>query len=749
MNTWIVFFVLGCFSALTWSELPSAAIVMMAAISSLFCLKFKRLTAMSGLLAGILWLSLVGYWKLSWQIPDDLVKQPVWVEGQVTSIVLPADSIRFNLQLSRFNQKAVAFNAPVIRLSWSHNSLMLQQGQVVKLRVSLKPAHGLANDGYFNYQQWLFANDIRATGYVIGKADNQIIESQSSIRQRWINRFIQLPLQNSRWLSALTLGYRGLLEQDDWQLAQRTGISHLIAISGLHLGIITTLAYFLFTQLVVRCCPQQINVHRLGMIAAMICALGYSALAGFSLPTMRAWLMVLIVSLVLIKYRHWRPFSIVLHCLLIFMLLMPLSILSVSFWLSFSAVLIIGLIFWCWPIRQRAFSLGQSLAVMCRLQIGLSILMLPVVAWQFGLVSLAAPLVNLVAVPVVTLVLVPLCILALLILCISHSAGLALFAIADQITTWCLSGLTLAGDLQLAAFQVADVGVMAWLFVAVYILLVCIPPLPLPPGLRWLLLLPVLVSVIPVNHNLWRVDVLDVGQGLAVLIQKNHHTLVYDVGPAYPSGFNMADAALLPVLQKRGIDQLDWVFISHQDMDHAGSLEQLTSQLPVDAVLSSHDQCQAGWQQHWQGLTLTALWPEADYAGNENNRSCVLHITDGHHTVLLPGDIEQHAEQLIVENDHSRQYLSADIMVVPHHGSKTSSSPMFINAVNPKYVVFSQGYLNRWHFPAKEVLERYRDSGAAIYSTSQDGQVSFIIAADNITALTYREDVYPYWYANN
>lgn len=753
MNTWIVFFLLGCFSALCWSTLPSAALLCIAAFVCLISVKYNRL-ALSGMLTGVIWLALVGYWQLSWQLPSSLVKQSVWVEGQITTVVLPANPIRFNLLVTRFNHQPLDFNAPTLRLSWNEPSFLLQQGQKVKLRVKLKPAHGLANDARFNYQQWLLANHIRATGYVINKADNQILQPSVSWRQGLLNEFVQLPLQNTRWLAALTLGYRGLLEPDDWQLAQRTGIAHLIAISGLHLGIVSALSYWLFSQLLGRFCPQQINVHHASILIALCSAFGYSFLSGFSLPTLRAWLMLLMVSILVVRYQYWRPSRIWLSCLLIFMLLMPLSMLSVSFWLSFMAVMIIGLLFWRWPVvkqsktAQRAITFKQSLTVMVRVQMVLCLMMLPMVAWQFGLMSFVAPFVNLLAVPVVTLILVPLCLLGLLAFSVSSNVAMWIFSIADWLASYCITALEWVSQLHGVAISLMDIGVMAWLCLSVFIVQMCLPPLPIKKVLSSLLLLPLLSHFIDTNKPDWRVDVLDVGQGLSVIVQAQQHAFVYDVGPAYPSGFNMADAVLLPVLQKRGIQSLDWVFISHHDMDHIGSLASLSAQIPIRQKLSNHDQCQQGWQQQWHGLRLKVLWPPADFRGNENNRSCVLMISDGLHKVLLAGDIEQLAEQHLVTKS-SNDSLQADILIVPHHGSKTSSSPAFIDAVNPQLVVFSQGYLNRWHFPDKQVVARYQQRSARIYSTSENGQTSFIFSPENIATLTYRQDVYPYWYANN
>jgi competence protein ComEC len=265
-----------------------------------------------------------------------------------------------------------------------------------------------------------------------------------------------------------------------------------------------------------------------------------------------------------------------------------------------------------------------------------------------------------------------------------------------------------------------------------------------------LLLLPLVSYLLTQRTNTWQIDILDVGQGVAAFISKNNSVIIYDVGASYPSGFNMANSVLLPILQARGFSTVDFVFISHADNDHAGSLPQLLKGIQVTEVLTNQDKCKQHFDISWQGLRIETLWPDDSIKYNDNNGSCVIKISDQHHSILLPGDIDKSIERLL--SDRYQRGLASDILLAPHHGSNTSSSSEFIQTVNAEYVVFSQGFMNRWRFPRQEVVDRYQTYNPVMFSTSSSGQVSFQIEYNSsapITVKTFRQDIYPYWYANS
>ncbi|GAA0355239.1 DNA internalization-related competence protein ComEC/Rec2 [Bowmanella denitrificans] len=742
MDGWLFSFMTAAALCLLLPVLPSIYLLP-ALLFGALAFGYQRHFILSGLLTGLVWMASVGHWQLAWQLPDSKIRQVVVLEGQVESLLHEQSVQRFNLNVSGFDHQPVWQNLKV-RLVWRKPDWPVKQGQRVRLAVKLKPPHGSLNLGGFNYQQWLFAHSIRATGYVVRSEQNLLLEQGQSVRQTWLDEFATLDLQHSAWLAALSLGYRGWLATHDWQLVQRTGIAHLIAISGLHLGMVSSFSYGLlviFLGPVLGRFYPHCNLHKLALSGALLVAFGYAALAGFSLPTARAWLMLAMFVLLLNLQLHWRPRRLLLVCLALFILLFPLSLLTLSFWLSFAAVLIIYLVFWRWP-AGRGFSVMTFISALVRMQLALSLLMLPLVAWQFGLVSLVSPLVNLLAVPFVTMLLLPLCLLALLALALQPDWGQWLFSWADRLLEYGLSALLRFDALSQSAFAVPHLSLWIWLCFALALIWLLLPKGLVNHAFGFVLLLPLLSAFLPSRDLSWRIEVVDVGQGLAVLVHRHGRALLYDTGPAYPSGYSAAEGQILPMLRALGITQLDYLLVSHQDNDHAGGTTLLLEQINVEQLLTNLGRCRYPWQTVWQGLRLQVLWPLADSEGSQNNLSCVVKITDGQVTVLLPGDIEAAVERELV----ARNTLSAQILIAPHHGSATSSSSEFIAAVNPEYVVFSQAYLNRWGFPKQQVQQRYTDAGATLYLSSASGQLRFRIDNGRIEAEGLRSNGLNPWY---
>ncbi|MFT6991602.1 MAG: competence protein ComEC, partial [Paraglaciecola sp.] len=672
----------------------------------------------------------------------------------VNSLVITKKNIRFNIKVTQIADQHLLFTK-IFRLSWREPAWQVQQGQRVKLWVKVKPPHGLANEAGFNYQQWLFSEGINATGYVKSDDDNTLLDDVKSIRQTLLNRMLGFDLPQRSWLAAVTFGYRGLLQPEDWHLVQKTGVAHLIAISGLHLALVASVSYVLIAWvgggLISRFYSlHHINLHNVAMLLTLFTTLAYSALAGFGLPTLRAWLMLFLFSVLFLLNKHLGAKRLILLGLTGFVLLFPLSIFGLSFWLSFSAVIIICFIFWRWPVKQANFSLTAIFSGMVKVQLCLTVLMLPLVAWQFSYVSTVSPLVNLIAVPVVTMVLVPICLVAVICLAFRPDWAFELFSYADLILSYGLTFLNFAIKIKASFFNIPAFPVAVWFFVFLFVLGCCLPSFWLNKKYLLLFLLPLASHLLTPNINTWQLDVLDVGHGLAVLISKNKHAIIYDVGASYPSGFNMADSVLLPILQARGFSKVDVVFISHGDNDHAGSLPQLLKGIDVSQVITNQDKCRQGFALSWQGLRIKALWPDNALKHNDNNGSCVIKVSDQYHSILLPGDINKSIEKQLV--DLYPKQLQSDILVAAHHGSNTSSSAEFIQTVGAKYVIFSQGFMNRWRFPRQEVVDRYQTYNPILFSTSHSGQVSFQIEYNSSTPImlkTFRQDIYPYWYANS
>lgn len=751
MDSKLFSFIAAAFTSLLWTSLPSIVITILLLICT--CLIIRKYQHLGCFLLGLLWMASVGHWQYYLQLSSEQTSQPVQIIGKVSSLVIAEQNIRFNLNVTQLDGQHLIFSK-TFRLSWRDPAWKIQQGQQVKLLVKVKPPHGLANEAGFNYQQWLFSEGIIATGYVKPHVDNQLINDAKTIRQSLLNQMLAFELPHSSWLAALTFGYRGLLQPEDWHLVQKTGVAHLIAISGLHLALVASLSYVLIAWmgggLISRFYSlHYLNLHNIAILLTLFSTLAYSALAGFGLPTLRAWLMLLLFSTFFLRNKNLGAKSLILLSLTGFVVLFPLSIFGLSFWLSFSAVIIIGFVFWRWPVKKGGFSLRALLSGMIKVQLCLTVLMLPLVAWQFSYISIVSPVVNLIAVPIVTMLLVPLCLMAVICLAIKPEWALELFFLADLMVSYGLKFLDFALKLDAAYFNLPALPPAVWFLVFLFVLCSCLPSFWLNKKYLGILLLPLVSHVITPQTHTWQIDILDVGQGVAVLISKNNRVIIYDVGASYPSGFNMADSVLLPILQARGLSKVDLVFISHGDNDHAGSLPQLLKGIQVTQVLTNQDNCQQGLDIVWQGLSIKGLWPDNALKYNDNNGSCVIKVSDNYHSILLPGDIDQSIEKQLL--DLYPEQLQTDILLAPHHGSNTSSSIDFIHGVSPEYVIFSQGFMNRWRFPRQEVIDRYQRYNPLLFATSRSGQISFFVeynSAAPITVKSFRNDIYPYWYAN-
>lgn len=401
----------------------------------------------------------------------------------------------------------------------------------------------------------------------------------------------------------------------------------------------------------------------------------------------------------------------------------PLSVLNAGFWLSFSAVALILLTCsgrfpaikrpWLWIHLWLAFGL------------------IPLLLLFFGEFSLIAPLANLLAVPVVSLLVVPLILLTIMLMPLSHTLATFSLEIADNLLHYLWQWLSGLADLPHANWQVQQLPDALLILMAALWLLIL-----LPRGMpaRWLSLLGLLplffFSPQQPEHGEFMFTLLDVGQGLSAVVQTQHHTLVFDTGPKYSERFDTGSSVVAPYLLSRGIKNIDTLVVSHVDNDHRGGVEGLMESVSVSQILTSAgstltdaEPCQSGQHWHWDGVDFSVLQPFYEQSGSKNNRSCVLKVSSRDLTVLLPGDIEQEAEQQLVR--HYGSALAADIVVVPHHGSRTSSTPGFIEAVQPDYALFPVGYHNRYGFPKEDVVKRYQDSGSVTLRSDHHGALTF------------------------
>ena len=723
--------------------LPDSRWLLLLLSLPLLWYRFPHCKLLWALLIGLGWAFLYASWVLERELPAGMERKDLEIEGCILS--LPEQlgrRIRFEFAVEqvRFEQQYYASPGKV-RLSWyKGHPESLTAGDCWRLQVRLKRPHGSYNPGGFDYEGWLFREGIRATGYVRNWAGTRQLESREiryglhRIRQQVRTRLETLAggLPGMALVKALSLGDRSGLDPILWQHFTRTGTNHLIAISGLHIGIVAGWGYLLVQFLWSRaiCCTLRVPAPVAAACVSLVLATLYAALAGFSVPTQRALIMLGVVMGSKILRLAVAPVQVLAVALLLVVIVDPRSLLSPGFWLSFAAVAVI------------LFAMGNRLEKgwwfrWGRVQWVVAIGLLPLLLLLFSRVSLIAPVVNLIAVPWFTLVLVPLVMLVLLLLPLPQIAE-PLLRLLSSLLSGTTDWLAWAAQLPEAVWITPRLSpwVLLSLFLAIFLLL-------LPRGFpaRWLgvvLMLPALMpDTVRPGHGEIAFTMLDVGQGLAAVVRTQNHTLVYDTGARFSERFDVGSAIVVPFLQHNAVSRVDTLILSNGDADHAGGSEALLQAIPVKNVLSGEPErfkdlsvsdCRAGMQWQWDGVDFLILHPrqEDDLAGN--NRSCVLKVSNRKGGLLLTGDIEQQAEQLLLSRHGER--LTAEIVQVPHHGSMTSSTPGFVTAVAPRFALISAGYLNRYNFPRPEIRQRWQERGAIFLDTASNGAIHFRLLED-------------------
>lgn len=646
-----------------------------------------------------------------------------------------------------------------LRLSWPQHLPVPQPKELWLVTAKLKPPHGYANVAGFNYRRYLLSEHIVATGYVqqaqrVKSVASSLFEPLKRKRHA-MEKMLQL-YETGALLLTLTLGERSLMTSSQWQVLAQTGTSHLMAISGLHLGICFGFCFFLFN------CAKR-GLQRLGWLKGELpgfaaywfaagAALGYALLAGFTIPTGRALFFILLtVSLIcsLIKVSSWR---ILLLVAALFLLVSPQHAYSTSYWLSFCAVasVLVGLkVAQGWSVQGWKRLVIIQLVIIC--------LMLPLQAAIFGQQSLLAPLINLIVIPWISFSILPLALIG--------SVGFFLSF------TWLAEICFYLADLQLSLIYqwLEAISEQPWqlffpdplLALTALALLVLIL---LSMTLKQYRIFAALASLVPVlclshsyrNYRLEpTLDVLDVGQGQAVVFRHGTHAILYDVGPTYPSGFNVADAVLNPYLQQQGIKTVEALILSHSDLDHAGSYPYLWKGIDFKAHYRPNQKegfipCRAGMRAQWGTVKGTFFSPQR-VSGVSNNDSCVLMLESGGANVLLTGDISAKVESDLVQLWHKPQQsqLQASLLLLAHHGSNSSSSEPFLKAVQPDLAVASAGFRNRWKFPSKQVVERLNRLNVPLYTTANSGQLRFSWNGTQWHPQSVCELSRPVWYQCN
>lgn len=744
--------VAGILAAQQLPELPPAWVAPALAVIASVLLISRRLRLPTLFLLGLAWALIFAAARVDEKLVSALERQDLTLEGTVASLPQTLDDgIRFDFYPS--DHSAAAQVPGRLRLGWYRAYPTLKAGERWRLRVRLKRPHGFFNPGGFDYEAWLFSHGIGATGYVRPDPVNARLASAGSLslgvwRQRLYDRIVAVldgsPMRGI--VAALAMGEEGGISQEQWEVLRRTGTAHLVAISGSHIGLIAGLTFFLALRVLALFGLKRWPPPALAAGLASTAAFGYTALADFAIPTQRALVMVAIVMGGIIVRRNLRPTHTLCLALLAVSACDPLAVLAPGFWLSFAAV---GLILFAVTGRLSAPGFWQGLL---RMNWVTALGLFPLLLLFFQQVSLISPLANLIAIPTMGMLAIPWCLLGSLALLIHEPTGSLLLGGAAYLIhgVWQL----LEWLSELPGIQWRHAQPPGWsLIFAVPGILLLLAPRGIPG--RWLgvLLLAPAVSVLPkpVPPSGLRLTLLDVGQGLSAVVQTRAHTLVFDTGARFGPGFDIGSAVLEPFLLNRDIRQVDALVVSHGDNDHLGGAQSLLERMPVALSLSSVPDrlpgaglCHVGQQWVWDGAHFEMLSPFGD-AGNDNDQSCVLKVTAPGGCVLLTGDIERAAEARLV--DHYGASLRCDVLIAPHHGSRTSSTPPFVEAVRPRFALISAGYLNPYGLPAKPVVERYRRAGAIAFNTAELGALSveFDPALGLLTPTGYRLSQGHYW----
>lgn len=739
-----------------WSRLPTTFEWMLLVFTTLV-LGFRRNVLGVTYLMGVVWAAIFGFWCLQDQLDENLQQRDLKVQGYIVSI---GHEDRERAGFDFIVTNSIHGVPRKLRLNWFHPRQALVAGQGWQMTVRLKRPHGHLNPGGFDYQAWLFANSIGATGYVRNRPEPIPLElgfypqkALASWRHSMAQR-IESVLPHSPYLGmiqALSLGNQHKIDPSQWMVLRTTGVMHLIVISGSHISLVAGLVFFIIRKLWILWGGLRFAPHQVAALTAWSFAVAYAALAGFSIPTQRALVMLTVVLLALVMQRNvsiWHTLSLALLAVLCFD---PLAVLSVGFWLSFTSVAL--LMYVSGDRLGRPGFWKEAIHSQWVVVLGLS----PLLIACFQQVSLIAPLANWLAVPWIGLIIVPLCLLGLLGSFVSLIFAGSVFKVIDWQLDVLYSVLVRMSEWPWAMVSFPQPGAYALLCGALGVGLILAPRGFPGRVLGVFLLLPLFFPRSEkLEYGEAQMTLLDVGQGLSVVLQTAQHAILYDTGARFAEQSDMGASVVLPYLLHQGINKIDDLIISHGDNDHSGGAVAVLAALPVDRLFSSvaefaegqgRQYCRAGQQWEWDGVVFTMLSPADKAFEKENDNSCVLKMSTSHWSALLTGDIEHLAESELLKTDAEK--LASDVLIAPHHGSKTSSSPEFLRSVAPKVVLIPAGKLNRFGFPHRQVLARYRILNAPWYIQGEQGAIRVTHKAGELMIDSECRKRIHYWMQND
>ncbi|UAL41491.1 DNA internalization-related competence protein ComEC/Rec2 [Shewanella inventionis] len=806
MNQFIYGFCACSLSAMLWPSLVPIGYLPILCFLALLCLKKGPFIA--GCLLAIVWLSAFVQCLFLHQNAEK--PQQIQFTAQIVALVSQnSDWISFDVRVIPQTQNRTFFEAAALanvqryyRLTWQKPA-KIEPGQIWQFTARMKGISSIQNQGGFNQQKHYISQHIIAKGRV---KRAEILNEGTSIRQKIME--VTLPilqrLSHGDILQALIFGDKSALDDARWQQLRQTGSGHLVAISGLHLSVVFGLFYGLLMLGTRALAPKQhrLRVQVIMLVAALI-TLGYGYLSGFAIATQRALLMMLLLVIFSLVKQFSHSWDRLLYALFFVLLIDPVATLGAGLWLSFLALAIILLAVTPQPIsnkpatplaahstngvwqkcmttgRAMRLALWQGIKILWSIQWRLAIGLGGLQAVLFGMVTPHSIWLNLLFVPWFSLVAIPLTMLCfcLWLLCFTvfaflgtdlhvvTSVGATLFTLANFSLIPFDKLLHLSDHLPWALLPISEQALAALLFMLIAILAIhlrlhsvvdkriirfCLMILCLPVGFQAIAAWQQRGLLNQEYAGLWQMHVLDVAQGTAIVMQQGRHGFIYDTGAAYGE-FSYAKRAIVPFLTARGISQIDYIVVSHDDNDHVGGLSVLlqafkSSQLIADFSDTPHSQnamlqpCSGNMR--WLNVDIQLMANPLNKA-NDNNNSCVMSVTDGLTRVLLTGDIEAPRELSLLQSDNN---ITADILLVPHHGSRTSSTEAFIEAVNPSLAIVNAGFANQYGFPKADVMARYHQRNVLTLQTGYVGQISLTFTERGYKIATYRQDLAPFWY---
>lgn len=743
----------------------------------------RPLLVVFGFLFGFFWAATFATIRLSDALPHAWESRPVEIIGVVASVSeLTERGERFRFDVEKVLTEgavipqhiSVSFYLPN---SWGETQLLqtpkfsqFKAGERWQITVRLKRPHGVQNPHGFDFESWALAENIRAMGSIKAKANNKKIQNfvwrpkyvVEHVRELIKQRIAQV-LANKPYtgiIQALVMGDDSQIAANDWQLFLRTGTSHLMSISGLHITMLSGLA-FGFTGFIWRRIPNlvtRIPARKAATLAGVLVALIYALIAGFSVPTQRTLYMLAVFAFALWSGRQLIISQVLALALFVVVVIDPWAVIAAGFWLSFGAVAMLS-----FALGARA---GQThwLKASVQTQWAVTIGMVPLLLIMFHQASIISPVANAFAIPLISFFVTPLALLG------SFLPVDAPLNLSYHVLNVCMFLLKWLNQLPAAVWQ--QHAPATWtLFPAVVGVIWLLLPRGVPMRwIGWVGLLPMLL-IAPHRPALgdMKVTVLDVGQGLSVVVQTATHTLLYDAGAKFNEQSDAGGRIVVPYLQGEGIQKLEGFVVSHNDADHSGGMASVLALMPVDWLASSLPEafeltssvermkCFAGQSWAWDGVDFEMQHPQfasyEDLSVADNNRSCVLKIGSASGSLLLTGDIEKEIELELIANQKATQnstQLKSDVMVAPHHGSKTSSSTEFVAAVQPSVSIFTSGYLNRFKHPRPEVAARYDAIDSLMFRSDYHGAVLIDFVAEakegQIKVASWRVQNKRYWH---